>query len=259
MIDAKQVKEMIFYNSDTGEFFRKLKSGIKPIKPSGIKPVIKLAGKNYNLAKVAWYYTYEDESIPWSMRAAFGYKDGNPFNSQIANLVPLWKQSDTISRGRLEELFSYNNETGQLIRKYTMGGQVPGPITAEHSDGYIRVSIFGERFMLHNVMWIYHNGNIDKDNMYIDHINHDRKDNRISNLRLVSPSENAKNRSRVSGRFLPTGIDYRPEKYKNSPYVSRITSEGKSIELGRYATLSEAIASREAANVMFGFHENHGK
>jgi hypothetical protein len=64
-------------------------------------------------------------------------------------------------------------------------------------SGYGTISFFGESFRAHRIIWKLVHG-VDPDG-YIDHINGDRGDNRLVNLRDVSPAENAKNS--VRGRW----------------------------------------------------------
>ena len=59
-------------------------------------------------------------------------------------------------------------------------------------NGYEYVTIDGKSKLAHRVMWEVFNGKI-PEGMEIDHINTDRLDNRIDNLRLVTPSENKNN------------------------------------------------------------------
>ena len=54
----------------------------------------------------------------------------------------------------------------------------------------------------HQIVWIAANGLYDKDKWQIDHINRDRKDNRLCNLRLVSAAENIANSDRPDTRML---------------------------------------------------------
>ncbi len=60
-------------------------------------------------------------------------------------------------------------------------------------DGYVKMQINGKLFTLHRIIWAWHNGKIPKGRV-IDHINNDRNDNRIENLRAATEKENASNR-----------------------------------------------------------------
>ena len=89
----------------------------------------------------------------------------------------------------------------------------------------------------------------------VDHINHDRLDNRRANLRLVTHSENQRNRSvrkDSSSGFIGVYFVARLNKWRAQIYVNR------TLNLGYFSTLEEAVAARKAANLVHGFHENHG-
>lgn len=89
----------------------------------------------------------------------------------------------------------------------------------------------------------------------IDHINGDPLDNRKCNIRVVDSTENNRNtripKSNKTGRI---GVCKLGDKYR-----ATITVNYKSIHLGEYTTLEEAIIAREDAEAEFGFHKNHGR
>ena len=115
-----------------------------------------------------------------------------------------------------------------------------------NSDGYAVGSIFGQSFTAHRIAFKVVYG-YDPDT--IDHINRDRLDNRIANLRDVSLAENLKN---VSGRkppFRHKGVYERD----NGTFVAFIGGSKNRVHLGTYASEEEAIAKRIAAERLYGY------
>ena len=93
----------------------------------------------------------------------------------------------------------------------------------------------------------YGNIPIDKE---VDHINGCSLDNRRSNLRIVTHSENNKNgKKRVDNRSGVTGVYWHKG---NSKWYARIKSQGIYIDLGCYDILEDAKAARLAAEKMSG-------
>ncbi len=177
----------------------------------------------------------------------------------------------------LSERLSYNPETGILTwrerpRELFANLQAFTAFNTQHankkagsshasSNGYIRIglkSVSGKKVMLlsHRVAWLLHTGSWPT--LQIDHINGDRQDNRIENLRQVTQIENHRNKQlnirNTSGHL---GVDYRKD-CPNRPWFANIRVDRK-IHLGSYATKEEAIAARKEAERKYGYHENHGR
>lgn len=92
--------------------------------------------------------------------------------------------------------------------------------------------------------------------MVVDHINHNRQDNRKSNLRICTAAENTRNigvnRRNKSG---VTGVLWRDT---NKRWVARITIEGKEIFLGSFINFEDAVSVRkQAESVYFGEFKNN--
>lgn len=134
------------------------------------------------------------------------------------------------------------------------------------SYGYWQVSIRNEQYKAHIVIWNILYGVI-PEGQFIDHIDGDRSNNNIENLRLVSRSTNNRNSSKRSHNTTGhTGITI----YKNC-YKSKITYEGKQftkyfnfVKLGKAIALSKAIKWRDNKLKELNaegadFSERHGK
>ncbi|AUR93247.1 DNA-binding domain protein [Vibrio phage 1.186.O._10N.286.49.E3] len=120
---------------------------------------------------------------------------------------------------------------------------------------YKDVSISNSSYQQHRIVYILHNGTIEKE-MQIDHINGDSTDNRIENLRLVDGFENHKNTRRHSNNTSGvTGVSWHSQAGKWNP---RIQVDNKYISLGLFSDFSKAVKARKEAEVKYGFHNNHG-
>lgn len=122
------------------------------------------------------------------------------------------------------------------------------------ASGYRICRILGQNIRTHRVMWAMKNMRWPEG--HIDHINHDRSDNRIENLREVSCAENHKNRSMSPNNNSGiNGVFYNNGKKK---WTARIKVLGKSIHLGHFDNIEDAERARSGADKEYGFHKNHG-
>jgi len=85
----------------------------------------------------------------------------------------------------------------------------------------------------------------------VDHINRDRADNRLSNLRLASRQENLRNTSAATSSGV-TGVTW-SKRYRK--WVAQIGVDYGNVYLGRFESKDDAIAARRAAEVAHGFHQ----
>lgn len=103
-------------------------------------------------------------------------------------------------------------------------------------------------------------GNIDEaksnSNILVDHANMDTLDNRRTNLRFCTQSENAKNRTGKKGKKEPKGVCYYPYKGKEQ-WLGRITIDNKLIHLGYFSSEKEATLAYNKAALIY--HGNFAK
>lgn len=98
-----------------------------------------------------------------------------------------------ITRERLAELLHYDPLTGLFIRKVRTSnrikvGDVAGCVNPE---GYVQISVDGKPFLAHRLAWLYVHKEWPQN--LIDHVNGDKKDNRIANLRAANNTQNMHN------------------------------------------------------------------
>lgn len=148
--------------------------------------------------------------------------------------------------------FDYQN--GQLIRKRNpYKGHSAG--TFDSSNGYKKLVFQGRTAYLHRLVWILHYGTIPR-GCYIDHIDHDRTNNRIENLRCVTPTISSQNRGKQGNNtsgFVGVWLHNRDKNW-----CVEINIDGKKMRLGCHPTKEIASTIRKAAEEAYGFHPNHG-
>ena len=135
-----------------------------------------------------------------------------------------------ITQEYLQERFEYDSETGQLIWKtHLRKARYVGKPAGTKRKGYIYIYLDKKQQSAHRLVWMYHHGVI-PDGKEIDHIDGNKTNNRIENLRLADRCENMWNREAKGYRF------------KNGKYEVAIRHLKKLIYLGRYDTEEEARA-----------------
>jgi len=156
-----------------------------------------------------------------------------------------------ISQDILKSLFSYDKKTGNFIRIKSVApnannGDVAGSI---NSCGYIGIVVNRKLYLAHRLVFLYLFGYMPENG--IDHINRDRKDNRISNLREVSHSCNMKNAGMLkNNKSGITGVYFCNNKNK---WIAQIKINKKNIVLGRHKSFNDAVVSRFKAEQDYGF------
>lgn len=158
-----------------------------------------------------------------------------------------------ISQERLVELLEYNKETGIFTWKERLvdsfkkinAGKIWNKRFAnkntgciDKSNGYLRINIEGKLYLAHRLAWIYVNGCITKE--IIDHVNGNITDNRISNLREASKSENLQNRRLCQSNNKSSGLLGVSYDKKFGSFFAQIIINGRKKFLGYFDTKEDA-------------------
>lgn len=125
----------------------------------------------------------------------------------------------------------YSPQTGML---YTPNG----PVLQTDRHGYRRVTFKKIQYHTHKIAWISENGEV-PEGMHIDHINRDRTDNRVINLRLASRQQNGANRGPTAhNKSGWKGVHWCKHWKK---WVAAIVYGGKKRYIGSSHSLYEAV------------------
>ncbi len=138
----------------------------------------------------------------------------------------------------------YHPETGLFHRLTKRGGCPIGTVAGNiNSLGYCELNVCGVRILAHRAAWLYVHGKLpDKT---IDHIDRNRSNNRIANLRDVDQSVNSFNTGlRVDNTTGYKGVYWHGPAKK---WMVAVRREGRQVHIGLYATKEEAIEARVAA------------
>jgi hypothetical protein len=154
-----------------------------------------------------------------------------------------------LTQKELKLIFHYDENTGIFFRfKHRK-------LNSVCKNGYLQTSINGKKYYLHRLAWLYVYGNFpDKE---IDHINNNKTDNRICNLRQVTRSQNLSNTKLNKNNKA---------KHKNVSLHSKtnlwrvvMTKNKKCIVNKYFKELNDAICfANKMREQHFGIYANHG-
>jgi hypothetical protein len=180
-----------------------------------------------------------------------------------------------LSYAQVSALLKYDSETGKLFWKERpldmFSESFPGGAHKNakrwnerfankeafslDGSGYVHVGIFGRLYRAHRICWLLHHGEWPTDQ--VDHINGNKSDNRIANLRDVSYAENQRNQKRREDNSSGViGVCWHKRKKK---WVATIQVGGRQKYIGHFDSVDLAADARAAASREFGYHENHGR
>lgn len=162
-----------------------------------------------------------------------------------------------LSPEEIRERLEYFPDTGEFVWRHRLGntheakcwnpkfaGKSAGTIDRR---GYRRIKIHGTYYAGHRLAWVWMTGEWPPED--VDHANCDKSDNRFSNLRLATRSQNCANVSKKSHN--KSGLKGACYSKTQCAYHAQIKKDGKIYHLGWHETAEAAHAAYKAAALKF--------
>lgn len=146
---------------------------------------------------------------------------------------------------RLRELLHYDPDTGIFIRKVKSAWNSAGSEGVKPTQGYVYLSVDGCRYRAHRLAWLYVFGRWPREMM--DHINGDRADNRICNLREADARVNRQNQHGARSDNLSSGVIGVHWSEYHKKWKAHIRVDGRLQHLKYCSSVEEASAVYLAA------------
>jgi len=155
---------------------------------------------------------------------------------------------------RTYDMFSHGGNQGQRGSCKVFNTKFSGKKAGKFDkNGYLQIRTYqtGTMCLAHRLAWLYVYGEIP---YVIDHVNGDKSDNRIVNLRNVNPSANNKNPQSLHplNKSGVNGVNFH-KTYKK--WRARIVNNYQQISLGMHVELKDAVMARYNAEKEYGFTE----
>lgn len=157
----------------------------------------------------------------------------------------------TITADDLREILDYDPLSGGFTWRVSVGGVMRGSRAGCHDgQGYIHIAIRRRKYKAHRLAWLHVHGGWPP--YQIDHINGHRDDNRLSNLRLATGSQNNWNAKRR--RDNTSGVKGVSWDARSGNWQAQIMINGKGKHLGFFSTKEQAASAR-----LFAERKFHGE
>jgi len=156
-----------------------------------------------------------------------------------------------LSRDYLRRVLRYDMDTGEFVWLLALSRNVEAGSKAGclRQDGYRVICVGRRRYPEHRLAWLYVHGEWPPDD--IDHINGDRADNRLANLRLATRTmNNGNSKRRTDNTSGHKGVYWNAQRGK---WQAKIRRKGVEKHLGLFDDKAAAAAAyRRAAESLFG-------
>lgn len=158
-------------------------------------------------------------------------------------------------RSRPVEMFESTKHQKRVAATWNSRWAGKEALTNIDNHGYRRGAVLGIDVRAHRVVWALVHGQWPEGE--IDHVNGNRQDNRLKNLRCVPRTENRRNqKTPLTNTSGCIGVYFRTDTQK---WEAKIGVNGKMISAGCFDSFEQAAQARKQAEIKYGFHPNHGR
>jgi len=148
-----------------------------------------------------------------------------------------------IDREYLLKNYFYNPDTGKICRVCNFfNNKIMYPIKTLNSSGYSNIKVCGQNYQTHHVAFYMMHGFLPRLPYTIDHINGNKSDNRLKNLRIANKTLQNINRKKQRGAHFHKS---------KGVWISQIQINRKKYHLGCFMTRKEAYIAYNRALRMF--------
>lgn len=278
-ITVEELRKELFYDPLTGVLCKKCEEHAQPPNTysKSSYSTITIRGVKVSVVQLAWYLHYgvvpnfsiqpKDGDYSNLKLSNFETKEtrredalrsclpvSKPMSKSLAKKGGVWnaRQASLPSVELVKSMIDYDPATGIMTSKVRTGGNISVGSVVGYSDrnGYRWVSINKQKFPAARVAWCLSYGEWPVDGE-IDHINRDRGDNRLSNLRLVSREINQRNRG--VNRNNKSGVIGVSFSSRCGMYVAGMTLNYKAFSIGMFDTMEEAVFKRWECEIQYGY------
>lgn len=148
-----------------------------------------------------------------------------------------------LTQSEVREILSYDASTGRFSWKSSGRGRKAGQAGAIGGNGYRQITVRGRKYQAHRLVFLYETGRFPCGD--VDHINGNRDDNRLANLRSASRSLNMQNQHVIQARSKSgvRGVCWHKAARK---WAARIGTS----YLGLFDTIDAAASARRQAEAV---------
>lgn len=165
----------------------------------------------------------------------------------------------TLTAPALRNVLDYAPDSGLFRWKVGRGRARAGDIAGCLVEGpnkyrWVQIRVFGKLYPAHRLAWLWVHG--EEPEEFIDHLNQDAVDNRISNLRVLPHAANCRNQPMRQANTSGVCGVYWEE--RTGKWRAEVKFDGKKHRVGRFSLLADAELAVAAKRSELGFSSIHG-